>query len=92
MKDKVKLLFVVSEFWQAGTQRFTFELDRALNKSEFEVDILCLLPLNKSEHFTDYYYPKHLDLGSKIHFFDEVNQLTIPTIGQKIKKLLFPKS
>ena len=88
MKDKVKVLFVVSEFWQAGTQRFTFELDRALNKSEFEVDILCLLPLNKSEHFTDYYYPKHLDLGSKIHFFDEVNQLTIPTIGQKIKNRL----
>lgn len=92
MKDKVKVLFVVSEFWQAGTQRFTFELDRALNKAEFEVDILCMLPLNKSGDFTDYYYPKHLDLGSKIHFFDEVNLLTIPTIGQKIKNRLFNAS
>ena len=92
MKDKVKVLFVVSEFWQAGTQRFTFELDRALNKTEFEVDILCMLPLYKSGDFTDYYYPKHLDLGSKIHFFDEVNQLTIPTIGKKIKNRLFNAS
>ena len=89
MQNKVKVLFVVSEFYQAGTQRFTYELDRSLNKEKFSVEILCLLPLNSSNRFTDYYYLKHLELGTKIHFIDEINQLTVPTFSQKIKKRLF---
>ena len=56
MQNRVKVLFVVSEFYQAGTERFTFELDRALNKDKFSVEILCILPLNASERFSDYYY------------------------------------
>jgi glycosyltransferase involved in cell wall biosynthesis len=86
MKNKVKILFVVSEFYQAGTQRFTFELDRALDKSKFEVEILCVLPLNNSDHFIDYYFEKHIELGTKIHFLPDVNQLTEPTLRQKINK------
>jgi len=89
MQNKVKVLFVVSEFYQAGTQRFTYELDRSLNMEKFSVEILCLLPLNSSNRFTDYYYLKHLELGTKIHFIDEINQLTVPTFSQKIKKRLF---
>ena len=88
MKNKVKVLFVVSEFYQAGTERFTFELDRALNKNQFSVEILCIIPLNASERFTDYYYSRHLDLGTKIHFINEINQLTEPTLKQKIKRRL----
>ncbi len=86
MENKVKILFVVSEFYQAGTQRFTYELDRALDKNKFEVEILSILPLNSSERFLDYYYDKHRELGTKIHFLNEVNQLTIPTLSQKINK------
>lgn len=86
MKNKVKILFVVSEFYQAGTQRFTFELDRALDKSKFEVEILCVLPLNNSDRFIDYYFEKHKELGTKIHFLQDVNQLTEPTLRQKINK------
>jgi glycosyltransferase involved in cell wall biosynthesis len=89
MQNKVKVLFVVSEFYQAGTQRFTYELDRSLNMEKFSVEILCLLPLNSSNRFTDYYYLKHLELGTKIHFIDEINQLTVPTFSQKIKMRLF---
>lgn len=88
MKNKVRILFVVSEFYQAGTQRFTFELDRALNKNQFEVEILSILPLNNSDRFIDYYYSKHKELGTKIHFLKDVNQLTIPTLRQKINKRL----
>ena len=88
MKNKVKVLFVVSEFYQAGTERFTYELDRALNKDLFSVEILCIIPLNASERFTDYYYSRHLDLGTKIHFINEINQLTEPTLKQKIKQRL----
>ncbi|MFM7681121.1 MAG: hypothetical protein ACKO7P_00025 [Bacteroidota bacterium] len=91
MGNKVKILFVVSEFYQAGTQRFTYELDRAINKAHFTVEILSLLPLNASNLFNDYYYQKHLELGSKIHFLNEVNQLTTPTLKQKIEHRLVKK-
>lgn len=91
MGNKVNVLFVVSEFYQAGTQRFTFELDRALNKERFSVEILCLLPLNASSRFSDYYYPKHLELGSKVHFLNEINQLNSPTLKQKIEHRLVKK-
>jgi glycosyltransferase involved in cell wall biosynthesis len=89
MQNKVKVLFVVSEFYQAGTERFTYELDRALNKNQFAVEILCLIPLNASSRFTDYYYTKHLELGTKVHFMDQVNVPTEPTLQQRIKKKLF---
>jgi glycosyltransferase involved in cell wall biosynthesis len=89
MQNKVKVLFVVSEFYQAGTERFTYELDRALNKNLFSVEILCIIPLNASTRFTDFYYSKHLELGTKIHFMDEINVPTEPTLRQKIKKRLF---
>jgi len=86
MENKVKILFVVSEFYQAGTQRFTFELDRALDKSKFEVEILSILPLNNSDRFVDYYFEKHKELGTNIHFLKDVNQLTLPTLRQKLNK------
>ncbi len=88
MKNKVKVLFVVSEFYQAGTERFTYELDRAINKNKFEVEILCIIPLNSSQRFADYYYSKHIELGTKVHFMDEINVPTEPTLQQKIKKRL----
>lgn len=86
MQNRVKVLFVVSEFYQAGTERFTFELDRALNKDKFSVEILCILPLNASERFSDYYYEKHLELNTKIYFLDDINTITAPTFLQKIKR------
>ncbi len=92
MESKINVLFVVSEFWQAGTQRFTYELDRALNKDRFSVEILCLLPLETSDRFNDYYYPKHRELGSKIHFLHEINHRTTPTLKQKIEHRLVNKS
>ncbi len=91
MDSKVKVLFVVSEFFQAGTQRFTYELDRALNKELFTVEILSLLPLNTSKRFADYYYPKHLELGTKVHFLDEINQLSVPTLKEKLEHRILNK-
>jgi hypothetical protein len=71
MKTKNKLLFIVSEFWQAGGERQTFEINQALNKELFEVNILCDLPLNSDSHKKDYYFDKHLVLNSPIRFMDE---------------------
>jgi glycosyltransferase involved in cell wall biosynthesis len=88
---KKKILFVVSEFYQAGTQRFTYEIDRALNKDRFEVSILCLLPLGSSAFFKDYYYEKHQEIGTKVFFMEEVNTLRIPTFLERVKRKLFAK-
>lgn len=87
MDKRKKILFVVSEFYQAGTERFTYELDRALDKQKFEIIILSLLPLNQSERYMDYYYPLHLSLGTKIYFLDDLKSVSY-TISQRIKNKL----
>ena len=84
MGGKIKLLFVVSEFYQAGTERFTYELDRALNKEKFSVSILCIYPLNNSTRFTDHYYEKHKALGSAIYFWQDIDQVRHPTLKERI--------
>jgi len=91
MENKIKVLFIVSEFYQAGTERFTYELDRALNKDLFSIEILCLIPLNSSKRFSDYYFQKHINLGTKIHFLDQVNQLFEPTIKEKLERVILNK-
>lgn len=85
MADKVKVLLIVTDFYQAGTERFTYELDRAIDKSKFEVQILSLLPLNNSPQWKDYYYEKHLELGTRIYFLDDVKFLKKATLAERIK-------
>ena len=55
MADKIKLLFFVTEFWQAGTQRFTFELDQAIDKEVFEISILSFRRLNTLPEKKDFF-------------------------------------
>lgn len=86
---KKKVLFLVTDFYQAGTERFTYEVHNAINKHLFDVDILCSIPLGKSECFSDYYYEKHKALGSNISFLPEVNKIYEPTVIQRIKKKFF---
>lgn len=69
MQTRTKLLFVVSNFWQAGAQRYFYELDKVINRKKFEVHILSLYPLNSSTKWKDYYYILHQKNGSKIHFY-----------------------
>ena len=40
--SKIKLLFVVYDFYQAGAQRFVYEIDKALDRNKFQIEILCL--------------------------------------------------
>jgi glycosyltransferase involved in cell wall biosynthesis len=87
MENRIRVLFVVSEFYQAGTERFTFELDRALDKSQFKVDILSLLPLEASPRFSDYYYEKHLELKSDIYFIKDVDVIRHPTRKERLARI-----
>lgn len=88
---KKEILFVVSEFYQAGTERSTYEIDLALNKDKFKLSILCLIALNKSERWDDYYYPLHKALDTDVYFLDEINTITHPTAKQRIQRKLMGK-
>ena len=91
MKEKVNILFVVSEFYQAGAQRFTYELDRTIDKSKFELSMLSLLPLGHNPAWEDHYFNKHIELGTKIFFLDDIATPFIPTIKQRIYRKIFNK-
>lgn len=69
--SKKKILFVVSDFCHNGAQREMYEFDNALNKDKFEVTILSLIGLNSRADLPDYFYEKHLHLGSKVLFLKD---------------------
>lgn len=86
MADKIKVLFITTDFYQAGTERFMYEIDNAIDKNKFDINILSLLPLNNSNKWKDYYYEKHFALGSKIYFLNEIQNSQTPTIKQRIRR------
>lgn len=71
MAGKIKLLFLVSEFWQAGGERQAYEFNSAIDRKKFEIDIVCNIPLKFDPNKEDYYYEKHLELGSSIFFLND---------------------
>jgi len=90
MNKQLKILFVVADFWQAGAQRYAYEVDLALNKNKFEVHILSYRDLNSSKYYTDYYYEKHIKLGSKIHFVNIISPLPDKSIIEKVVYRFLP--
>lgn len=71
--SKTKVLFVVYDFFQAGAERFAYEIDQALDKKKYETSILCLqIEKHKDDTWKEpYYFQKHKNLGTKIFFFDK---------------------
>ena len=71
--SKKRVLFIVEDFYNAGAERFTYEVNRALNKEKFEVDIFCLAKKDEvSKLWGERYFENlHLDLGSKIIYADK---------------------
>jgi glycosyltransferase involved in cell wall biosynthesis len=87
MNSPVKVLFIVMDFYQAGAQRFVYEVHSALNRKKFDVHILSFRDLNASKQYSDFYYSKHEKIGTKIYF---VNQLIGgPTIFNRALSALF---
>jgi len=81
---KIKLLFVTKTFYQAGAERFLYELDSAIDRKVFDVSVMVMESLNKSKRWKDYYYHKHLELGDKIFFYDELKGKIKPTLKEKL--------
>ncbi|OUL63021.1 glycosyltransferase family 1 protein [Flavobacterium sp. AJR] len=69
--SKKKILFVVSDFYHNGAQREMYEFDNALDKDKFKVTILSLADLNLRLDLPDYFYERHLSLGTEILFLKD---------------------
>ncbi len=91
MESRTKILFIVSEFYQSGANRYTYEIDKSIDKNKIDLQILSWHPLNNSEIWDDHYYYKHQVLGTPIFFENEINQLTVPTIKERLAKKIFNK-
>jgi len=62
-RKKTRVLFVLSQLVQHGSERYLFELCQALDKEEFEVEVMTRA-ISVKHHF---YYPKLLALGIPVH-------------------------
>lgn len=95
--SKTKVLFVVGGLHRAGAERFAYEIDSALDKEKFELDILCLekkadIPKSFGER---YYEKKHEELGTKITYIDRfINKdyLEKKHFLNRLKNRIFPKT
>jgi len=63
MKEKVCILFVVSQFSQGGAERYLYEVIRHLNKNIFDIEILTRKNVDKEQ----FYFRKYVELGIPIH-------------------------
>ena len=66
-----KNLMIVYGFYAAGTERYSYELDKILKQKEIDIEILCLTDLPNS-NYKNYFYSKHKELGTTIHFFYDI--------------------
>lgn len=92
---RTKVLFVVGDFCRGGAERFTYEVDRALNKEIFEISIFCL---NRESQvmagWSDRYYDsKHLELGSHLTYADKFRNFgeNKPTLLKRAIRKIIPK-
>lgn len=69
--SKKKILFIVSDFFQAGAERYAYEINSALDKDKFEVTILSKNTerIEKSD-WKRYYDKRHEKLGTSIVYID----------------------
>lgn len=67
-----KNLFIIMGFGAGGAEREMYELDKVLKEKKIDFEILCLLDLDKHNKNENFFYEKHLALGTSIHFFYEL--------------------
>ncbi len=91
MENRSKILFIVSDFYQSGANRYAYEIDKSIDKSNIDLHILSWHQLNNSDIWDDYYYSKHQSLGTPIFFENEINLLTLPSLKERIAKKLINK-
>jgi glycosyltransferase involved in cell wall biosynthesis len=84
ISPKIKLLFVTKTFYQAGAERFLYELDSVIDRAVFDVSVMVVESLNKSKRWKDYYFEKHKALGDAIYFYEELSAKIQPTLEERL--------
>jgi glycosyltransferase involved in cell wall biosynthesis len=70
---KKKILWVVYDFYQAGGQRYVYEICKALDKKKFEIDFLKVASIGYDKNWDkEYYYQPTLDLGCRIFLLEDL--------------------
>jgi len=93
--SKIKLLFVVKDFYQAGAQRYIYEVDSVIDRSKYDITILCLHKQSKIDSkWHPYYLDKHRALGSNIVFIDTflISNSLLKRIESKTNKIFRDKN
>lgn len=85
--NKKRILFVVVDFFKGGAERFAYEVDKALNKEQFNVTIFCLGQENENNKEWNRFYDKeHQKLGTKIIYSDSFRRKTSSSKTVKLLK------
>jgi glycosyltransferase involved in cell wall biosynthesis len=68
INKKKKFLWVVSDFAQAGGQKYVYEISRELDKNKYEIDFLRVAPFAHEKDWSgEFFYEPTLLLGAKIY-------------------------
>ncbi|MBF4983625.1 glycosyltransferase [Nonlabens mediterrranea] len=78
MNNKIKILWVIYDFVQAGGQRYAYEIAKKINKDKFQIDFLRMNTVQEKGFDKDFYLQPTLNLGSRVFkysdFFDYSNR------------------
>lgn len=80
-----KILFIVYNFYQAGSQRHMYEIARALDKSRYQIDFLKFDPLKDDNGWKEHYYKPTLQEGCKVYLLDDFKVKTVRKYDKPIK-------
>jgi glycosyltransferase involved in cell wall biosynthesis len=70
LKDTI--LFIVNDFYPGGAQREMYEIDLYCKKHMVKNEILVRYDLKEHSYFPDFFYDKHLELGTNIVFLNSI--------------------
>lgn len=76
---------MVSEFWNAGCQRYTYEVHKNIDRNKFDISILSLRDLKSDNNWEDHYYELHLKINDGIYFYNKLKNEINFSITDKIK-------
>ncbi|TDW47143.1 glycosyltransferase involved in cell wall biosynthesis [Flavobacterium sp. 270] len=90
--SKIKILWVVYDFVQAGGQRYVYEICKALDKQKYQIDLLQVNAINNDKNWkNEYYYEPTIDLGCRIFSLVDIYDKSIKKLTpfqKNINKIL----
>jgi len=82
---KKKILWVVYDFYQAGGQRYVYEICKTLNKEKFDIDFLKVAPIGNDKNWDkEYYFQPTLDLGCHIFLLEDLLKPNLQNGNNKV--------